>query len=110
MTVRLDSISRAFSEGRTACNRLGCVILYTGDSCALCDVALEVLHEIVAEFGLPLDIITEVDIETAHDCDLSGIVAIPTMSICGEIIPGLPDIYDVRRALMNAILRGCLFR
>lgn len=110
MTVRLDSISRAFSEGRTACNRLGCVILYTGDSCALCDVALEVLHEIVAEFGLPLDIITEVDIETADDCDLSGIVAIPTMSICGEIIPGLPDIYDVRRALMNAILRGCLFR
>ncbi len=110
MTVRLDSISRAFSEGRTACNRLGCVILYAGDSCALCDVALEVLHEIVAEFGLPFDIITEVDIETADDCDLSGIVAIPTMSICGEIIPGLPDIYDVRRALMNAILRGCLFR
>jgi hypothetical protein len=110
MTVRLDSISRAFSEGRTACNRLGCVILYTGDNCALCDTALEVLHEIVTEFGLPLDIITEVDIETADDCDLSGIVAIPTMRICGEIIPGLPDIYDVRRALMNAILRGCLFR
>jgi hypothetical protein len=110
MTVRLDSISRAFSEGRTACNRLGCVILYKGDNCALCDTALEVLHEIVTEFGLPLDIITEVDIETADDCDFSDIVAIPTMSICGKVIPGLPDIYDVRRALMNAILKGCLFR
>ena len=110
MTVRLDSISRALNEGRTVCNRLGCVVLYKGDNCALCDTALEVLREIVTEFGLPLDIIAEVDIETADDCDLSGIVAIPTMNICGAIIPGLPDIYDVRRALMNAILRGCLFR
>jgi hypothetical protein len=110
MTVRLDSISRAFSEGRTVCNRLGCVILYTGDNCALCDTALKVLHEIVAEFGLPLNIVAEVDIETANDCDISGIVALPTMSICGKIIPGLPDIDDVRGALMNAILRGCLFR
>jgi len=110
MTVRLDSISRAFSEGRTVCNRLGCVILYTSDNCALCDAALEVLHEIVTEFGLPLDIITEVDIETADDCDLSGIVALPTMRICEEVIPGLPDIDDVRGALMNAILKGCLFR
>ncbi len=110
MTVRLDSISRAFSEGRTVCNRLGCVILYTGDSCALCDVAMEVLQEVVTEFGLPLDIVTEVDIDTANDCDLSGIVALPTMSICGKVIPGLPDVDDVRGALMNAILGGCLFR
>ena len=110
MTVRLDSLSRALSEGRTVCNRLGCVILYTGDNCALCDVALEVLHEIVTEFGLPLDIVTEVDIETVNDCDLSDIVALPTMRICGKVIPGLPDTDDVRGALMNAILRGCLFR
>jgi len=69
-----------------------------------------VLREIVTEFGLPLDIVTKVDIETADDCDLSGIIALPTMSICGKVIPGLPDIDDVRGALMTAILRGCLFR
>ena len=110
MTVRLDSLSRAFSEGRTLFSRLGSVILYTGDNCALCDVALEVLHEIVTEFGLPLDIVTEVDIDTANDCDLSSIVALPTISICGKTIPGLPDVDDVRGALMNAILGGCFFR
>ncbi len=110
MTVRLDSLSRAFSEGRTLFSRLGSVILYTGDNCALCDVALEVLHEIVTEFGLPLDIVTEVDIDTTADCDLSGIVALPTISICGKTIPGLPDVDDVRGALMNAILGGSLFR
>ncbi len=110
MTVRLDSLSRAFSEGRTLFSRLGSVILYTGDNCALCDVALKVLHEIVTEFGLPLDIVTEVDIDTTADCDLSGIVALPTISICGKTIPGLPDVDDVRGALMNAILGGSLFR
>ncbi|MCK5303140.1 MAG: hypothetical protein KAJ96_08360 [Candidatus Thorarchaeota archaeon] len=110
MTVRLDSLSRAFSEGRTLFSRLGSVILYTGDNCALCDVALKVLHEVVTEFGLPLDIVTEVDIDTTADCDLSGIVALPTISICGKTIPGLPDVDDVRGALMNAILGGSLFR
>jgi len=71
---------------------------------------LEVLHEIVTEFGLPLDIVTEVDIDTANDSDLSSIVALPTISICGITIPGLPDVDDVRGALMNAILGGCFFR
>lgn len=74
----------------------------------LCDAALEILHSVISDFGLPPSVIRKVDILLDDDgCNLPPPVGLPAIRICKEVITGIPDIDLARSAVMQAVLNGC---
>jgi glutaredoxin len=106
MTVWTHQPLYDFGECKTPCGRAGCITLYTGDGCFFCDMAWEILKEVVSDFSLPYDAIALVDTERV-DPAIAGPLGLPTIQICGEVIVGIPDIDQIRGALMHAVLRTC---
>ncbi len=109
MTVNTHIPSISIELSKTPCGRPGCITLYTGDDCVLCDAAMEILREVVGDFGLSDSTITLVDAESVGGDGLgfSGSLGLPTISICRSVIKGLPDVDAVRGAIMHAVLRNC---
>ncbi|MFW9800420.1 MAG: hypothetical protein ACFFD9_08285 [Candidatus Thorarchaeota archaeon] len=109
MTVRTHLPSILLEPANTPCGNPGCITLYTGNDCFLCDAAWEILKEVVSDFGLADSTIKLVDASSLGGDvrDYSGTIGLPTISICRNVIAGLPDIDAVRGAIMHAVLRGC---
>ncbi|MDF1539432.1 MAG: hypothetical protein P1Q69_11080 [Candidatus Thorarchaeota archaeon] len=109
MTTNTISASVLADQKLTECGRAGCVVLYTGDNCAFCDGAREIIINALADFGVGYDVVTEVNISSGVvcACDFPGMVTLPTIRVCDQLISGLPQIDDIRAYLMYAILKGC---
>ncbi len=90
------------------CGKQGCVVFYKGEHCMFCRPASAVLKEALEQFGLSENTVFEIDI--GEDEDLAreaGIVGLPTIEICNEIIMGVPDEGSIRDALVNAVMQEC---
>lgn len=111
MTVNTHIPSITLEPPKTPCGKPGCITLYTGDDCVLCEAAMEILKEVVGDFGLSDNAITLVDAESlgGNACGSSGSFGLPTINICRSVIKGLPDVDAVRGAIMHAVLRNCFF-
>ncbi|MFX1603287.1 MAG: hypothetical protein ACFFCK_07360 [Promethearchaeota archaeon] len=111
MTVNTHIPSLSIEPSKTPCGKPGCITLYTGEDCVLCDAAMKILKEVVGDFGLSDSTITQVDAESlgGNGSGSSGSFGLPTISICRSVIKGLPDVDAVRGAIMHAILRNCFF-
>lgn len=110
MTVKTELALLPIETEKTDCGRSGCIILYSSKHCVLCDAALEVLHTVISDFGLPHDIIQVVDVLQLEDDNLPPPVGLPAMRICQEVLTGLPDIDMARAAVMQAVLNGYFLR
>ncbi|TFG32335.1 hypothetical protein EU528_03675 [Candidatus Thorarchaeota archaeon] len=108
MTVRTESAHLTIESPKTACGRCSCIILYSSEKCVLCDAALEILHSVISDFGLPINVIRKIDVLNDDDgCGLPLPVGLPALRICQELITGIPDMDVARGAVMHAILNGC---
>jgi len=109
MTTYTKSACVPVIEKRSECGRAGCLVLFTGDDCAFCDGARESIISALSDFGITYDVVAEVNISSGVECacDLPGIVTLPTVRVCDQLISGLPQIDDIRAHLMHAILKGC---
>lgn len=109
MTVRVDSAYVSEKTTRSACGRCSCVILYSSEHCLLCDAALEILTEVMADFGLSQESIRVVDVQSEPEdgCGDPLPVGLPAIRICDEVLSGLPDADIARGAVMQTILKGC---
>jgi hypothetical protein len=109
MTIRTDCRDISEKLNITTCGKPACIVLYTSDYCPLCHIAREIIEELLAEFGLALSLLVEVDISEGfpYSSDLHGLFSLPAVQICNEVMNGLPQIDDARGHLMNAVLRGC---
>ena len=111
MTVNTHIPSITLELSKTPCGKPGCITLYTGNDCVLCEAAMKILKEVVGNFGLSDSKITLVDAESldGNGSDSSSSLGLPTIDICRYVIKGLPDVDAVRGAIMHAVLRGCFF-
>ena len=109
MTVNQESTYTPFRAERTECGRCACIIVYTSEQCVLCDAALEIMYNVVSDFGLSPSTIREVDLAKGDDdgCGLPAPVGLPAMRVCEEFVSGLPDIDEARGAVMHAVLKNC---
>ncbi len=109
MTVRIEPTCTEYSEVDTSCGRSGCIAIYTGDNCVFCDSALETLREALSDFGISSSVISEINVSNGSACtyDLPGVITLPTIRVCDQLISGLPDIDEARSQLMHALLKGC---
>ncbi|MHA2379324.1 MAG: hypothetical protein ACXADO_08505 [Candidatus Thorarchaeota archaeon] len=109
MTVNTHVPGIMVETTKTPCGKPGCITLYIGSECVLCDAAMELLREVVGDFGLSDSTITLVDAESLGGDvrDFSGSIGLPTINICKSVIAGLPDVDAVRGAIMHAVLRVC---
>ncbi|MHA2425602.1 MAG: hypothetical protein ACXAEF_12495 [Candidatus Thorarchaeota archaeon] len=109
MTVRLESARTEYPEVVTSCGRTGCIAIYVGDDCVFCDGALETLREALSDFGISPTVISEINVSNGSACtyDLPGVITLPTIRVCDQLISGLPDIDEARSQLMCALLKGC---
>ncbi|MCK5238548.1 MAG: hypothetical protein KAR33_03305 [Candidatus Thorarchaeota archaeon] len=105
----MESTCAEYPEVVTTCGRNGCVVIYTGDNCAFCDTAFETLRDVLSDFGLSSSVISEVNVTSGIQCacDIPGIVTLPTIRVCDQLITGLPQIDEARSSIMHAILKGC---
>ncbi|UCH05274.1 MAG: hypothetical protein JSW05_03675 [Candidatus Thorarchaeota archaeon] len=110
-TVNTQIPSITIEPSKTLCGRPGCITLYIGDDCVLCDAAIQILKEVVGDFGLSDSTITLIDAESlgGNRRGSSGSLVLPTINICRSVIKGLPDVDAVRGAIMHAVLRNCFF-
>ncbi|MHA1905878.1 MAG: thioredoxin domain-containing protein [Candidatus Thorarchaeota archaeon] len=91
-----------------SCGKQGCVVFYKGEHCMFCKPANEILKEALAQFGLSEQSVFEIDIgEDESVAREAGIVGIPTIKICNEVIMGLPDEGSIRDAIVSAVMRDC---
>ncbi|MFW9907805.1 MAG: hypothetical protein ACFFEF_04460 [Candidatus Thorarchaeota archaeon] len=108
MTIRTESITSFAEQKKCDCGRCSCIILYTSESCILCDAALEIMHYVITDFGLSANVIRRIDITTEDDfCNMPHPVSLPAMRICQELLTGIPDMDVARGAVMHAVLKGC---
>jgi hypothetical protein len=109
MTVRADTTYTSEKRCQSACGRCSCVILYSSEHCLLCEAALEVLYEVMSDFGLPKEAVRVVDVmsKEGDGCGLPTPARLPAIQICDEMISGLPDPDVARGAVMQTILRSC---
>ncbi len=109
MTVNTHIPSITLEHPKTPCGRPGCITLYVGEDCVLCDAAMEILKEVLGDFGLSDSAITLVDAESlgGDGNGSSTSLGLPTINICKSVIKGLPDVDAVRGAIMHAVLRNC---
>lgn len=109
MTVQADSSYVSEKRHKTACGRCSCLIVYSSPHCLLCNAALEIMYDVVADFGLPRNMIRVVDVLAGDDdgCGFPPPVGLPAVRICDELILGLPDADIARGVVMQAILKGC---
>ena len=109
MTVEQESSYVSYKRERTECGRCACIILYTSEQCVLCDAALEIMYNVISDFGLSPSVIRTVDVAKGDDdgCGLPAPVGLPAMQVCEEFIRGLPDIDEARGAVMHAVLKNC---
>ncbi|MHA2352187.1 MAG: hypothetical protein ACXAC0_09860 [Candidatus Thorarchaeota archaeon] len=109
MTVKQESAYISYKTERTECGRCACVIVYTNEECVLCDAALEIMYNVISDFGLSPSVIREVDITRDDDdgCGLPAPVGLPAVRICEEFMSGLPDMDEARGAVMHAVLKNC---
>ncbi len=109
MTVNQESTYTSFRAERTECGRCACIIVYTSEQCVLCDAALEIMYNVISDFGLSPSTIREVDLAKGDDdgCGLPAPVGLPAMRVCEEFVSGLPDIDEARGAVMHAVLKNC---
>lgn len=109
MTLHMETTYIPLEQEEAICGKKGCIVFYNGTGCALCDVALEVLHEVLVQFNIQPEAVIHVDFESVDDNELEmlGHLALPIIRICNEIISGVPDLDVLRIAVMHALLRGC---
>ncbi|MFW9907394.1 MAG: thioredoxin domain-containing protein [Candidatus Thorarchaeota archaeon] len=106
--MRVDVPISATSEVKTPCGKQGCVVFYKGEHCLFCRPANEILKESLQQFGVPDNVICEIDVEEEEDIARErGIVGLPTIEICEETILGMPDEGSIRDALVRAIMQDC---
>ncbi len=106
--MKADVPTTSSSQIGVPCGKQGCVIFYKGDQCMFCKPASEILEETLTQFGLSKHSVFEIDI--GKDEDLAreaGIIGLPTIEICDEMIMGLPDEGSIRDAIVNAFMRDC---
>ncbi|MGY5875512.1 MAG: hypothetical protein RTU30_07185 [Candidatus Thorarchaeota archaeon] len=106
--MRLEAIQSCITSTGTSCDKPGCVVFYRGEHCIFCDAAREILNHTLSLYGLSESLVYEVDLDmNENSVDLSGIVGLPAIRICDEIITGLPDECAVGTALIRALVTGC---
>lgn len=95
---------------KTACGRIGCIILYTGQACLFCDVAKELLSEAISQFGVSDGVICKLDVDKGEDkgsgCN-DVVTSLPTVRICNVLLEGIPDEGQVNDAVIRALMMEC---
>lgn len=93
----------------TPCGKCSCVIMYKTEHCVFCDPAAEILENALTSFGVPSNVIVQVDVESGDDCGCGteDISMLPTIKICDSRITGLPDEQMLNDAVIRAIMKDC---
>jgi len=106
--MKADVPATPIPKMEVPCGKQGCVVFYKGEHCMFCQPASEILKESLLQFGLKESSVCEIDIGEHEDVAReAGIVGLPTIEICGEVIMGLPDEGSIRDAIVNAIMQDC---
>lgn len=106
--MRVDAITTPNTECKVACGKESCIIFYKGDHCMFCEPTNEVLKESLLQFGLSESSVFKIDVgEYENVARDAGVVGLPTIKICDEVLIGLPDEGSIRDALVNAMMRDC---
>ena len=106
--MKADVPATSTPQVGVACGKQGCVVFYKGENCMFCRPANEILNEALEQFGLTGNSVFKIDIgEDENSAREAGIVGLPTIEICNEIIMGIPEEGSVRDALVNAMMHDC---
>ena len=106
--MKADGSSTSSSRTGVPCGKQGCVVFYKGEHCMFCKPASAVLKEALEQFGLSENTVFEINIgEDEYLAREAGIVGLPTIEICDEMIMGLPDEGSIRDALVSAVMHDC---
>jgi hypothetical protein len=106
--MKTEAPTTSAPEIGVSCGKQGCVVFYKGEHCMFCKPASEMLKESLEQFGLTENSVCEIDIGEHEDLAReAGIVGLPTIEICNEVIMGLPDEGSIRDAIVNAVMREC---
>jgi hypothetical protein len=107
--MKTEAATVSDTEIKTACGKCSCIIMYTSEFCVFCDAAEEILIEALTNFGVPRNVIRQVDVETedACGCRTDDVTMLPTIKVCDQHLTGLPEEQSMKDAVMQAIMKDC---